>query len=186
MRARTRPVGVLKSGMGMGVRGERETFNQIFRQLYFLRRESQTTDSNSFSFNQNSFALFLLFSFFCITMSNLGRTSGRILIFQPYWYLQEIVILLPRQAMTQTDTENDPKVNMYWSFDIWFDFFFQIFLLPHNIWLGFLFIMWSLNDMLFSRPVLKRSYVKLLLKNTKYFLYWILFCFREKHWKIPL
>lgn len=85
---------------GVGDEGEKKDFNQIFRQLPFWRRESQTTDSNSFSLNQNNFALFLLVSFFSITMGNLGKTSSMILIFQPSWHHQEIVILVPRQAMT--------------------------------------------------------------------------------------
>lgn len=100
MTAATWSVGVLKSGMGLGMRRKRKTCNQIFRQLPLRRRESQTTDSNSFSLNKNSFALFLLVSFFSITMRNLGKTSGMIVIFQPSWHYQEIVILVPRQAMT--------------------------------------------------------------------------------------
>ena len=64
MTAKSIPIGVLKSGMGQGVRREEEAFKEIFRHLHFLRKESQRADSNTFSLSQNTFALILLLSVF--------------------------------------------------------------------------------------------------------------------------
>ena len=54
-------------------------------------------DSNTFSLDQNSFALIL---FFFLTMSSLGRTSGRVIPSQQSDTYKKIVILMQKQAMT--------------------------------------------------------------------------------------
>lgn len=84
MTAAARPAGVLAIKV-MAIKGKEKAFNQAFRQLYFLRRKSQTKQTEIALTSIRTILLgFLNLIFIFLTMSNLGRTSGRILIFQPY------------------------------------------------------------------------------------------------------